>query len=175
MQQVYASYGRYYGESFRLPSISPRELAARMSYEGYEHVDRRARQGHRPLAVPPAPRRLGVGAYWLTRVRKLPVTAVVEPLEPPALFDWFVGFRERIGMHIVPLGPEAGRATVAAVKEGHVVCPALRSRHRRGGVEVEFFGERTTLPAGPGHPRPPHGGAAAARPRSTSRAGTTTA
>ena len=58
-------------------------------------------------------------AYWLTRVRGLPVTAVVERIEPPALFDWFVEFRERIGLHIVPLGPEAGRATVTAVKAGH--------------------------------------------------------
>ena len=31
-----------------------------------------------------------------------------------------------------------------------MVVPAVRPRHRRAtGVEVEFFGERTTLPAGP--------------------------
>ena len=33
------SYGRYYGESFRLPAIGPAELDARLTYEGFEHVD----------------------------------------------------------------------------------------------------------------------------------------
>ena len=56
----------------------------------------------------------------------LEVTAVVERIEPPGLFDWFVEFRERIGMHIVPLGPEAGRSTVAAVKAGS--SPAIGAR-----------------------------------------------
>jgi phosphatidylinositol dimannoside acyltransferase len=149
VQQVYASYGRYYGESFRLPSISPRELEARMSYEGFEHVDRALDKGIGPLLCLPHLGSWEWSAYWLTRVRKLPVTAVVERIDPPALFDWFVGFRERIGMHIVPLGPEAGRATVTAVKEGHIVALLCDRDIGRGGVEVMFFGERTTLPSGP--------------------------
>ena len=50
--------------------------------------------------------------YWLSRVKGHPVTAVVERIEPPALFEWFVGFRQRIGMNVVPLGPDAGREVV---------------------------------------------------------------
>ena len=52
-------------------------------------------------------------------------------------------------MTIVPLGPEAGRAVVAAVKQRHVI-PLLCDRDiNRTGVEVTFFGEKTTLPSGP--------------------------
>ena len=52
-------------------------------------------------------------------------------------------------MHIVPLGPDAGKAVLRAIKEGHVIA-LLCDRDIEGtGVEVEFFGERTTLPAGP--------------------------
>jgi KDO2-lipid IV(A) lauroyltransferase len=88
-------------------------------------------------------------AYWLTRVRKVPVTAVVERIEPPALFDWFVEYRRGIGMEIVPLGPNAARDVVAAVRQRHVI-PLLSDRDiGGGGVEVTFFGEKTTLPAGP--------------------------
>ena len=149
VQQVYASYGRYYGESFRLPAIGPDELDARLTYEGFEHVDETLDKGLGPLMCLPHLGSWEWSAYWLTRVRGLPVTAVVERIEPPALFDWFVGFRERIGLHIVPLGPEAGRATVAAVKAGHVVALLCDRDIRNGGVEVSFFGERTTLPSGP--------------------------
>jgi KDO2-lipid IV(A) lauroyltransferase len=82
-------------------------------------------------------------------VRGIPLTAVVERIEPPALFDWFVGFRESIGMHIVPLGPHAGREIVAAVRRTDIIA-LLCDRDIHGtGAEVTFFGERTTLPSGP--------------------------
>ena len=150
VRAVFRSYGRYYGESFRLPTVCPDELDARMSYEGYEHV-RRAREvdGIGPLLVMPHLGSWEWSAYWLTRVQHVPVTAVVEKIEPPALFEWFVAYRRTIGMEIVPLGPDAGRAVVAAVKQRHVV-PLLCDRDiAGGGVEVSFFGEKTTLPAGP--------------------------
>ena len=52
-------------------------------------------------------------------------------------------------MHIVPLGPDAGKAVLKALRDGHVVA-LLCDRDIEGtGVEVDFFGERTTLPAGP--------------------------
>ena len=149
VQQVYASYGRYYGESFRLPSVGPDELDARFSTEGFEHVERSVDKGVGPLLCLPHLGSWEWSAYWLSRVRDIPVTAVVERVEPPALFDWFVDFRESIGMQIVPLGPEAGRATVAAVKAGRAIALLCDRDIGRGGVDVTFFGERTTLPSGP--------------------------
>jgi KDO2-lipid IV(A) lauroyltransferase len=149
VREVYASYGRYYAESFRLPAIGADELDARLTYEGFEHVQRALDEGIGPLLCLPHLGSWEWSAYWLTRVRRLPVTAVVERLEPPGLFDWFVAFRERIGMHIVPLGPEAGRAAIGAVRAGHIVALLCDRDIGRSGVEVTFFGERTTLPSGP--------------------------
>jgi KDO2-lipid IV(A) lauroyltransferase len=149
VREVYRSYGRYYGESFRLPTIGPTELDARMSYEGYEHVSEARDAGLGPLVVMPHLGSWEWSAYWLTRVRHVPVTAVVERIEPVALFDWFVDYRESIGMHIVPLGPEAGREVVAAVKARHVIALLCDRDINRSGVEVTFFGETTTLPSGP--------------------------
>jgi KDO2-lipid IV(A) lauroyltransferase len=146
---VYRSYGRYYGESFRLPSVAPTELDDRMTYEGFDHVERARKAGHGPMLCLPHLGSWEWTAYWLTRVRGIPVTAVVERIEPPALFDWFVDFRERIGMHIVPLGPHAGREIVAAVKRTDVIALLCDRDINRTGVEVMFFGERTTLPSGP--------------------------
>jgi KDO2-lipid IV(A) lauroyltransferase len=77
------------------------------------------------------------------------VTAVAEALEPPELFAWFTDLRRSLGMDIVALGPDAGRQVMRAIRERHVVC-LLSDRFLGGaGVDVEFFGETTTLPAGP--------------------------
>jgi phosphatidylinositol dimannoside acyltransferase len=149
VRAVYRSYGRYYGESFRLPSVDPMELDDRFTYEGFDHIERARKAGFGPMLCLPHLGSWEWTAFWLTRVRGIPLTAVVERIEPPALFDWFVSFRESIGMHIVPLGPHAGREIVAAVRRTDIIA-LLCDRDIPGtGVEVTFFGERTTLPSGP--------------------------
>jgi KDO2-lipid IV(A) lauroyltransferase len=149
VREVFRSYGRYYGESFRLPTIAPEELDRRMTHEGYEHIEEARARGLGPLIVLPHLGSWEWCAYWLTRAKHVPVTAVVERLEPLALFDWFVEFRQRIGMEIVPLGPDAGRSIVAAIKQAHVIALLCDRDINGGGSEVTFFGERTTLPSGP--------------------------
>jgi KDO2-lipid IV(A) lauroyltransferase len=74
---------------------------------------------------------------------------VVEAIEPPELFEWFAELRAELGMHVVPLGPTAGREVLAALKRNDVVCLLCDRDIQRTGVEVEFFGEYTTIPAGP--------------------------
>ena len=149
VREVFRSYGRYYGESFRLPTIGAEELDRGLTLEGFEHVEESLARGVGPMLVLPHLGSWEWCAYWLTRVRKVPVTAVVERVEPPALFDWFVEFRERIGMEIVPLGPDAGRSIVKAIKEAHVIALLCDRDIAGGGTEVTFFGETTTLPSGP--------------------------
>jgi phosphatidylinositol dimannoside acyltransferase len=149
VRDVYRSYGRYYGDSFRLPGVSPAELDARLTYDGYEQVEAARSTGTGPILLLPHLGSWEWGAFWMTRVRHIPVTAVVERIDPPALFDWFVEFREGIGLQIVPLGPEAGRSIVGAIRRARVVA-LLCDRDITGtGVEVDFFGEKTTLPSGP--------------------------
>ena len=149
VREVFRSYGRYYGESFRLPTIGAEELDQGLSREGFEHVEESLARGVGPMLVLPHLGSWEWCAYWLTRVRKVPVTAVVERVEPPALFDWFVEFRQRIGMEIVPLGPDAGRSIVKAIKQGRVIALLCDRDIGGGGTDVTFFGETTTLPSGP--------------------------
>ena len=149
VRDVYRSYGRYYAESFRLPGTTEDELDDRFRVEGYEHFAAALEGDIGTIAVLPHLGSWEWMAQWLARVREVPVTAVVERLEPPALFEWFTEFRREMGLHIVPLGPEAGKAVSQALKAGHVIALLSDRDITGGGVEVEFFGERTTLPAGP--------------------------
>ena len=74
---------------------------------------------------------------------------VVEPIEPPELFEWFAELRRNFGMTVIPLGPEAGPAVLKSLRNNEVLCLLSDRDITGGGIEVEFFGERTTLPAGP--------------------------
>jgi KDO2-lipid IV(A) lauroyltransferase len=77
------------------------------------------------------------------------ITVVVETVEPPELFEWFRGLRTDLGMTVVPLGPDAGGAVLRALRNNEVLCLLSDRDISRDGIEVEFFGEKTTLPAGP--------------------------
>ena len=146
---VFDWYARYYLESFKLPSIDAAAIDAGFGYEGVDAIERAVRSGTGPILVMPHLGTWEWAAWWLALVPEMKVTAVVEPLEPPEVFEWFVSFRRRLGMDIVPLGPDAGGRLTSAIKRGDVVC-LLADRDVVGnGVAVEFFGERTRLPAGP--------------------------
>jgi KDO2-lipid IV(A) lauroyltransferase len=149
VNETFESYGRYWAESFRLPTLSRAALDGPFTEEGYEHIKAARAEGHGPLMVIPHLGGWEWAAFWLTRVEDVGVTAVVEPLEPPELFEWFVDFRRSLGMEIVPVGPDAATRIAAAVKRLDVIC-LLADRDIAGtGTEVEFFGERTSLPSGP--------------------------
>jgi phosphatidylinositol dimannoside acyltransferase len=149
VDHAFDSYARYWVESFRLPTLTADEIDITFSLQGYGHiVDAREAGTGAIIALP----HLGGwewAAFWLTEVEHIPVTAVVEAIDPPELFEWFVAYRRSLGMNVVPLGPRAGAETIRALRDRHVLC-LLSDRDIGGqGVEVEFFGEVTTLPPGP--------------------------
>lgn len=148
--RTFGAYGRYYLDSFRLPSLSAEEIDDGFSYTGFEHITNALEAGTPPILVLPHLGGWEWAAFWLTKVNGYRVTAVVEPLEPPELFDWFKSFRESLGMEVVAVGPEAGPTVLRALNDGAIVC-LLSDRVVSGAasVAVDFFGERTLLPAGP--------------------------
>lgn len=146
---TFDSYARYWIDSFRLPQLTPEQVDWGFAVEGYAHIADGLEAGRGVILVLPHLGGWEWAGFWLTRVMGQKVTVVVEPVEPPALFDFFADFRRELGMEIVPLGPDAGRAVLRALADNHVVC-LLADRDIVGdGIEVEFFGEVTTLPAGP--------------------------
>jgi phosphatidylinositol dimannoside acyltransferase len=146
---TFRSYSRYWIDSFRLPDLPPARIDAGFAFDGVGQIfDARAR-GIGPILVMPHLGGWEWAGFWLTRVLGLPVTVVVEAVEPPELFDFFTSYREGLGLKIVTLGPNAGGEVLRAIKDRHVVC-LLADRDIAGdGLPVDFFGEQTTMPAGP--------------------------
>jgi KDO2-lipid IV(A) lauroyltransferase len=146
--RAFTSYAEYWAESFRLPDITAEGLGRHMERSGLDHLDAGVASGQGVILAVPHLGSWDRGGAWLASVG-YPLTVVVEPLEPPELFDWFAGLRRGIGMTVVPLGRGAGPAVLRTLRDGGIVA-LLSDRDLVGsGVEVEFFGERTTLPPGP--------------------------
>ena len=77
------------------------------------------------------------------------MTTVAEVLQPPELFAWFVAQREKLGLTIVPLCPGSGGVLLRTLRAGGLVGLLCDRDLQGNGIEIEFFGERTTLPGGP--------------------------
>ncbi|GAC1305709.1 MAG: phosphatidylinositol mannoside acyltransferase [Acidimicrobiales bacterium] len=148
VDRAFASYGRYWMESFRLPARTAADLEASMSYEGIEHLEAARAHGRGVIMAMPHLGAWDWGGAWLS-ASGFPLTVVAEALDPPELFDWFSRWRRHLGMTVVPLDRSAGAGVMAALRSGEVVG-LLCDRDLTGdGIEVEFFGEKTRLPAGP--------------------------
>jgi lauroyl/myristoyl acyltransferase len=148
VQEAFDSYTRYWLESFRLPYLSTRAVEKGMLVEGYDYVTQALELGNGVILALPHLGGWEWAGRWLAD-RGHGVTAVVEAIEPPELFDWFAELRSKLGMQIVSLGPSAGREVLGALKRNDVVCLLSDRDIQRTGSEVELFGERTTIPAGP--------------------------
>lgn len=148
--KTFTAYGRYYLDSFRLPSLDAETIDDGFQYNGFQHITNALDAGNGCVLVLPHLGGWEWAAFWLTKIHGFSVTAVVEPLEPPELFEWFKSFRESLGMDVVSVGPDAGPAILDALAKNSVVC-LLSDRIVADavGVPVDFFGERTLLPAGP--------------------------
>lgn len=148
VSDTFASYGRYWLELFRLPNDARGSVEERVTSVGFHHITDALERGNGVILALPHVGGFDFAAAWLAG-RGLAPTVVVEAVEPPELFEWFAEVRRAIGMEVIPLGPSAAADVVQALRSNRVVC-LLADRDLAGdGVPVEFFGEETTLPAGP--------------------------
>jgi len=129
---AYASYLRYWAETFRMPGVDARGIEAGFRVEGFEHIVAGLERGRGVILALPH-----VGGF------------VAEVLEPPEAFAEFRALRESFGFEVIGLDEHAGVAVLDALRANRIVC-LLSDRDIQGnGVPVTFFGEETTIPAGP--------------------------
>ncbi len=146
---VFEQYGRYWLEILRLPVDIRRDVVDRYwTIDGYENIEKSVAQGNGTILALPHLGGWEWAAAWMAG-QGHHMLAVVEALNPPALFEWFERQREAMGLEIAALGPDVSKRVLHALRDNRIVC-LLSDRDLAGdGVDVEFFGERTTLPGGP--------------------------
>ncbi|MET0628806.1 MAG: phosphatidylinositol mannoside acyltransferase [Acidimicrobiia bacterium] len=145
---TFDSYGRYFYELFRLPGATPEWLDSHTEVVNYEIISAGLDAGKGVVLALPHLGNWDFAGAWLAS-QGVTVAVVAEPLEPPELFDWFVRTRAELGMRVIPLSTSAGSEVLRALGDNEAVC-LLCDRDLTGdGIEVDFFGERTTMPGGP--------------------------
>lgn len=145
---AYRSYARYWLETFRLVRESREFFIDRFTCHGVERIDEVLARGKGCIVVGGHLGNWDAAGAWAGATGR-GVTTVVEVLEPRQLFEFFAAHRAKLNITIHGAEPGVTAALVAAVENGRVVA-ILGDRDLRGrGPEVEFFGERATMPAGP--------------------------
>lgn len=147
------SYARYWYEAFRLPSMPPDEAVRSVTLpeEDQAWLAEDVGRGKGVVIALPHSGNWDMAGVWLV-AHYGQFATVAERLEPESLFTRFVDYRESLGFEIFPLsGGEQPPMTVLAerLRAGGIICLLGDRDLARHGIEVEFFGEKTRMPAGP--------------------------
>ena len=149
VEGVFDSYGRYWLEMLRLPAeVRSGAVEAHFTIDGFEQVEAGLARGKGVIFALPHLGGWEWGGAWMAG-RGHRLLAVVERIEPPELLEWFADQRAAIGIDVVPLGPDVSSTVLRGLRDNRIVCLLCDRDIEGDGVEVEFFGERTTLPGGP--------------------------
>jgi len=149
-KEAFASYGRYWAEVFWLRPRRIPGLVAESTVENRTGMWAAFEQGNGVLLILPHMGNWEV-AGAVAKDLGMPAMSAAENLPNPLITQWFLDVREMAGIDIVLTGRGA-RATGALMKRlkqgGTVALLADRDVTGRG-IPVTFFGEVTTMPAGP--------------------------
>lgn len=157
MRAALESYGRYWREVFRLPTMDLRAIARQLDHVigGLDHLDAALAAGRGAVLALPHSGNWDMAGVWLAQ-RHGTFATVAERLKPESLYRRFIDYRESLGFEVLPLSGGKNTAFRAPfevlcerLRANRVVCLMAERDLTRSGVEVDFFGEPTRMPAGP--------------------------
>ncbi|WP_328745658.1 phosphatidylinositol mannoside acyltransferase [Streptomyces sp. NBC_00285] len=144
------SYLRYWMESFRLPAWSRERIRGGFEPKDLHHLTDGLAAGKGVILALPHMANWDLAGAWVTTTLETPFSTVAERLKPETLYDRFVAYREGLGMEVLPHSGGTAFGTLARrLRDGGLVCLVAERDLSSSGVEVEFFGESTRIPAGP--------------------------
>ncbi|WP_405932879.1 phosphatidylinositol mannoside acyltransferase [Streptomyces sp. NBC_00827] len=144
------SYLRYWMESFRLPAWSKERVKAGFEVKDEHYLTDGIASDKGVILALPHMGNWDLAGAWVTTKLETPFTTVAERLKPESLYDRFVAYREGLGMEVLPhSGGTAFGMLARRLRDGGLVCLVAERDLSASGVEVQFFGEATRMPAGP--------------------------
>ena len=148
-REMFASYGRYWAEVFWFRPRRRQWMLDQATTTGLDDVYAAQQAGRGVVMVSPHMGNYEV-AGAVAEELNLRVLSVAEDLPNARITDWFVRTRAAFGIDVLIHGRGSVMGgLVNALKSGQVVALVADRDVSGRGVEVEFFGEMTTMPAGP--------------------------
>lgn len=146
-----ASYARYWREAFRLPTMNQEKLGEELSVLDFDSVWAALEHGRGAVLALPHSGNWDMAGVWVVQNHG-GFTTVTERLKPESLYRRFIAYRESLGFEVLPhSGGERPAYDVLCerLRDNRVVCLMADRDMTRSGVQVDFFGEPTRMPAGP--------------------------
>lgn len=146
-----ASYARYWREAFRLPTMDHAVLGRDLTVDDIELVWAALDAGRGAVLALPHSGNWDMAGVWLVQNHGT-FTTVAERLQPESLYNRFIAYRESLGFEVIPhSGGERPPYELLCdrLRDNRIVCLMAERDLTRSGVQVDFFGEPTRMPAGP--------------------------
>lgn len=137
-----------YVDMFRIPVVSPEQLLARTTVHHGERLLQAVAEGKGVVVCT-----VHFGNFDLlvqvSQAYDIAVVALVERLQPPALFDLVVALRGRHGLKLLPVGASALREVIRTLRAGGVMAMTADRDVTGHGQPTPFFDAEAKLPSGP--------------------------
>ena len=142
------SYMRYWCDTFRFPDWSGERVRETVTVTN-EHllIDAIEAKTGVIVSLPHAGNWDHAGAYFCAK--GIPLVTVAERLKPEKLFLKFLQYRQAMGMEVLPLDGRVFGTLAQRLRQGALVALVADRDLSRTGIDVEFFGGPSRMPAGP--------------------------
>jgi KDO2-lipid IV(A) lauroyltransferase len=149
-RRVFGWYGRYWADVFWMRPRRREQVLAVSRIDGLEHIMAGLEAGRGVILALPHLGNWEAGGLRAAAAGAR-VLAAAEELGNERIVQWFVEMRRVMDIDIVVArrGARVTRELLARLEAGGVVALVCDRDLSGRGVKVDFFGETTTLPAGP--------------------------
>jgi KDO2-lipid IV(A) lauroyltransferase len=139
---------RYWCDTFRFPDWSTQRVQETVTVNN-EHLllDAIAAKTGVIVTLPHAGNWDHAGAYFCAK--GIHLVTVAEHLKPEKLFLKFLSYRQAMGMEVLPLDGRVLGTLAQRLRQGALVALVADRDLSRSGIDVNFFGGPTRMPAGP--------------------------
>ena len=146
-REIFRNLARNFYDLVRLPLLSPRSLNGRVELVGLERLEEARREG-RGVVLATA----HLGSWDLvaqaTLVRGVPITILVEQLQPRQMGELVMRLRRTQGVSFQPAGSQGLKAAFRALRRGEVVALACDRAVLGRTIRTTFLGEPALMPTG---------------------------
>jgi len=148
LEKAMKSYMRYWCDTFRSPDWSAKRVLSTVTCTNEEFLTGPMLRGEGVIvALPHAGNWDHAGAYFCAK--GIHLVTVVEHLKPEKLFLKFLGYRESMGMEVLPLDGKVLGTLAQRLRQGALVALIADRDLSRSGINVNFFGGPSRMPPGP--------------------------
>jgi len=149
VREMFRSYARYWAETFWFRPRRKDAISRGVERVNFDPIYAAQAEGRGIVFAVPHMGNWEIAGIIADEIGS-PILAVAEDLPNRHVTDWFIKVRNKFDIDIVlTTDPQLRSKLIRRLKSGRAIA-LLSDRDVTGnGVEVEFFGERTTVPAGP--------------------------